>query len=428
MVAQSLGRGVCSAPLRGVSAMPETLWSGDFLAGALPSGMSFSRASDGGYFDGSGTWQVAGSGVPRFDHDPVTLMPRGLLLEEARTNTVRNGDMTGGTNGQIGGGGSWPTNWGVGASVGATITRVGTGTEFGMRYMELRFSGNTTSAGSMLIRGETSSVAASAGQTWTVSCHLRITGGGTANVTAAGLRVEERNSSGGAISNTSTDGLIDLGSTALQRVSVTRTLTNAGTHFVLPDVRVALAFGAVDFTLRIYALQMEQGAFATSYIATTGTAAASRAADALSLPLAGRLEGSLVADSVACSVAADMAIAGVSDSSSAAMISVGGAASGAKLSGVVADGGSTQASLAADGAWAAGQPKKVGIAWRQDDFALAAGSVLAHDAAGTVPETSQLDIGRAGDAASGLFNGWVRRVDLYRHRLENGRLQELVKG
>jgi hypothetical protein len=34
--------------------------------------------------------QTAASGVPRFDNDPVTHQPRGLLMEEARTNLVLN--------------------------------------------------------------------------------------------------------------------------------------------------------------------------------------------------------------------------------------------------------------------------------------------------------------------------------------------------
>lgn len=50
------------------------------------SGGTFSRASIGTYFDSSGTLQTASSGSPRFDHDPVTHAPKGMLIEEARTN------------------------------------------------------------------------------------------------------------------------------------------------------------------------------------------------------------------------------------------------------------------------------------------------------------------------------------------------------
>lgn len=51
-------------------------------------GGTFSRASIGTYFDSTGTLQTASSGTPRFDYDPVTLQPKGILIEEQRTNLL----------------------------------------------------------------------------------------------------------------------------------------------------------------------------------------------------------------------------------------------------------------------------------------------------------------------------------------------------
>jgi hypothetical protein len=48
------------------------------------------RASTATYFDASGVMQTAAVDTPRFDYDPVTLEPRGLLLEEQRTNLQLN--------------------------------------------------------------------------------------------------------------------------------------------------------------------------------------------------------------------------------------------------------------------------------------------------------------------------------------------------
>ncbi|MDY0028700.1 MAG: hypothetical protein RBR86_02030 [Pseudobdellovibrionaceae bacterium] len=51
-------------------------------------GGTFTRASVGTYFDSTGTLQTAAPGQPRFDHDPITHAPKGILIEESRTNLL----------------------------------------------------------------------------------------------------------------------------------------------------------------------------------------------------------------------------------------------------------------------------------------------------------------------------------------------------
>ena len=48
----------------------------------------FTRASSGTFVGSNGLIQSAGNNVARFDHDPVTLACKGLLIEESRTNLV----------------------------------------------------------------------------------------------------------------------------------------------------------------------------------------------------------------------------------------------------------------------------------------------------------------------------------------------------
>lgn len=65
----------------------------DFTKGSLSSacsgvsgGCSFSRSSDGTYFDSSGVMQTAAADVPRFDCDPASGAARGILIEPSATN------------------------------------------------------------------------------------------------------------------------------------------------------------------------------------------------------------------------------------------------------------------------------------------------------------------------------------------------------
>lgn len=60
----------------------------DFLTGSLDGRIKFTRASSATYFNSAGVITSANNNVPRFDYSPTTLLPRGLLLEGARTNIL----------------------------------------------------------------------------------------------------------------------------------------------------------------------------------------------------------------------------------------------------------------------------------------------------------------------------------------------------
>ena len=59
--------------------------------------ITFSRASSGTYIGADGLIKTATTNIPRFDHDPATGESLGLLIEEARTNTISNSDNPSGT-------------------------------------------------------------------------------------------------------------------------------------------------------------------------------------------------------------------------------------------------------------------------------------------------------------------------------------------
>jgi hypothetical protein len=58
----------------------------DFTSGVLDPRINFTRTSTATYFDSAGVLRTASVGAPRFDFDPVTLAPRGLLVEGVATN------------------------------------------------------------------------------------------------------------------------------------------------------------------------------------------------------------------------------------------------------------------------------------------------------------------------------------------------------
>jgi hypothetical protein len=67
--------------------LPPPLLNWDFTAmSSLPSTLTLSRSSTATYFDSSGVMQTAAANTARFDYDPTTLQPQGLLLEPAATN------------------------------------------------------------------------------------------------------------------------------------------------------------------------------------------------------------------------------------------------------------------------------------------------------------------------------------------------------
>jgi hypothetical protein len=66
----------------------------DFTTGTLDSRLTFTRSGTGTYINSSGYVTTASTNVARFDYDPATLAPRGLLLEGQATNlTTRSEDF-----------------------------------------------------------------------------------------------------------------------------------------------------------------------------------------------------------------------------------------------------------------------------------------------------------------------------------------------
>jgi hypothetical protein len=250
----------------------------DFRNETLPSWLALSRASSATYINATGTLQTAASGIPRYEYDLSTLLPLGLLLEEQRTNGIRNSNIQGAS---IGTPGVLPTYSSVPNNNGVTTNVVGLGTANGYSYIDLQIIGTTTGTTYAFSSETMSAIAVSAGQNWSVSGAFAIVGGSTANITAFAHRI--RGYTSGGVANDASAGTNILGSltSTLKRFSESYA-TGANTAFVTNQILLTTnSAAAVNVTLRIAAPQLELGAFATSFIPTSGTVV-TRSADVLS--------------------------------------------------------------------------------------------------------------------------------------------------
>jgi hypothetical protein len=225
--------------------------------------------------------QTAASGEARFDHDPVTGESKGLLIEEARTNTFTNsGDMDG-------------TGW---STLRATLSAGNTspdGSELFLLVEASETNGNGSAitqtvsvsaathtmsvfakaspgdAGVLLLRPQLSTDFSDAVQSW---FDLEA---GTVLLTAA--------SSGSSVITTPVANIEDWGN-GVYRCILTFTSTGAvsvlGRHY-LTDANGSLSVTAGK-QVQVWGAQVEEGSFPTSYIPTSGSTV-TRAGDDVSI-------------------------------------------------------------------------------------------------------------------------------------------------
>jgi hypothetical protein len=391
--------------------------------------VTFTRASTATFFNNAGVLTSAANNIPRIDFNPSTLVCNGLLIEEQRTNSIRNNTMQGAVAGTPG---TLPTNWiTIGAGLG-TLTQqiVGTGTSNGITYIDVRISGTTSTISFGISPESNTQISAASGQNWTSSSYLARVGGTTSNLTIS-QRVVERNNVGTAVANTPTNITSSLG-TSLSRFSVTRTLTDATTAFVTTDVLFEfLAGAAIDITLRIGLPQLEQGAFATSVIPTT-TTALTRNADVASMTGTNfsswfnAVEGTLVTQSLATRQIsnAGTGLASIDDGTINNMIRNFVSATAFGRFGVF-NSGVTQVDLTPGIAITANTILKLANAYALNNFAsVSNGSAAQTDSSGTIPTVNRMTIGF--DLNGVYLNGYIQRISYYPVRLSNTTLQALT--
>ena len=241
----------------------------DFSGGALPPGASLARASAATCWSAAGLLVSVPANAARFDHDPVTRKPRGLLIEGAQTNALlRSGEL-----------GSAP--W---SAVGATLTGGQASPDGGAAAMQVSDGGGSFGQITQGIAATGGAVCLSAyvrkDSVGKASRFVMLRMGGTIDLgldTATGEVADIRNLA-------SACGVEDCGAWWRPWIA-TATSVNAATLYP--------ALGAGEMTLGsmsptttgstvLFGVQLEAGLRPSSYVAS-GAAPGARAADALTL-------------------------------------------------------------------------------------------------------------------------------------------------
>jgi hypothetical protein len=365
-----------------------TLWLDFQYSTSLDPRITFTRASTATYFNSSGVLTTAASGAARFDYNPSTLAPRGLLIEEARTNSFPNSnDFSNAT--------YW-TVYGTAVATGSAAV----GPDGLTSASNLAGATDTTLSGNNLEE----SVSISASTAYTFSVFVKSNGG-----TTVVLRL--RDSTGGSTS------LVPTAVTSTwQRISLTRTMAAGATS-------VRCIIGQTDGDILIYGAQLEAGAFATSYIPTT-TTALTRNADVASMTGTNfsswysASEGTVVSEhQKLVGLTSAGVIIGFSDGSIGSRIQTNINASGdtAFISG--------STGFTAIAATTAATKIALGVKANNFQGYVNAGSI--GSATGSVPTVTQVNIGGRVDS-SNYLNGYIRRFAYYPTRLPNSTLQALT--
>ena len=345
------------------------------------------RASTATFVGSNGLIQSAAINAPRFDHDPVTLESRGLLIEEPRQNLL-NGSQTFATSG-----GS-QNNW-----VDTNVTRDGTlrtspdGTTNALRITASAANGTVISS---------AAAGSSAARVFSIFLR-RVTGTGDIQYT------------------------LDNGSTW-----TTQAITGSWVRYTFAattaNQQVGIRIVTSGDSIEIWGAQLEAGSFATSYIPTT-TSSLTRSADVCNITGAdfsgmwNASEGSIFTRHRATGAIGNRFIFMVSNNADANAVDFRCNNSG--VSGNMLTSGASQLT-GFNATYAADSTANSALALSLNNCAFSVnGASAIIDTSATLPMVNRLDIG---NRFTGSFNinGTISAIRYYKKRLPNAKLVTLT--
>ena len=360
---------------------------------------------------------------PRFDYDPVTLAPKGLLIEEQRVNLLT---FTQQFDNAV---------WGkANVTIAANVETSPDGTLNADKLVDTAINGEHYAE---------QSVTVVSGSSYTFSMYvkadgrdqisLRYTGGilwvgGSSPQIVFSLLTETITivSGGAAITASS---LIPVGG-GWYRCSMTATVAmpgTAGSRIQLYKNGTAIYTGDGVSGAYLFGAQTETGSFATSYIPTVASQV-TRSADVATMTGTNfsswynASEGSFVSQFTTSTISGARTVLDANDNTANESIRLRTMTADPFFT--VTDGGVNQADIDA-GTVAASTTYKMAGAYKVNDFATSiGGGTVGTDVSGTIPTVNQLQIGNS--AAGNRLNGHIRTIAYYNTRLPDAQLQALT--
>ena len=365
------------------------------------------------------TRNAGGVFPPRFDYDPVTLAPRGLLIEEQRVNLLLRSQEFDNA--------AWSK---LRSSVTANATTAPDGTVTADKLVE----DTTASDTHFVLQSQT----ASSSTTYTYSVFLKAGERTRASLQdgAGSNAIGNFDLSNGTVvsTNAATATITNFGN-GWYRCTITFTTGAAQTaincRIFLVDTGTNTSFtGNGTSGIFIYGAQLEAGAFATSYIPTVASQV-TRTADVAAINAPNfaswynQSEGTILVEAVTfkpTSVGVTVLAVDVSDGGINNRHLIGPLSN--LVTGRTVVGGVTQVDI--NTAYTANATEKLAYAYKVNDFAFFRnGSQVGTDTSGTIPTVDRMFIGNAAGSAA-FWNGWLRSIRYYPTRLTQAQGQALT--
>ena len=368
---------------------------------------TFTRASTATFVGSDGLIQSAAINEPRFDHDPITLVSKGLLIEESRTN-VLNG------NSENLSGSGWA---GAGVANNDPLIADPTGTVGGVYYV-------TVSEKICNFNGS--------GNVMCISFFAKQRSGGGNGVTIQIFR----NTTAPALS-LGTQTFLFTGTMIPSSNFSSLTRTEYPNGWYRFTAFVTAPSGAFNSSARIdiegavssnytWGIDIGAGSFSTSYTPTID-APLTRSADVCSITGAdftsfyNQSEGTMLVNAVT-PASGDRTVLSTDDNTANEMIRL--RTEGTNPLFKVTDGGSEVVAIDA-GTVTANTAFKLAGAYKLDDFASSiSGGAAVTDTSGTLPTVDRMRIGEG--QGGNTMRGHIARIQYFRKRLSNAKLQTLT--